>query len=227
MTDNQKTPNAPGERSGLAAAGGSLAAAIASSACCWLPLLLIAFGTSAGGVSAWFEQYRLYFLIGAGVLLAIGFYLVYRPAPACEPGSVCATPKPGLRRFNQITLWVAAVLVIGFAAFPKYIGALMDIVNDEPAVVLTSEDAQAVEQSSLFTFDIKGMTCAACAVTLKTELSRLPGVESVAVDYGAKSAVLTASDDTIIPGVIEAAKKHGYTATVSEATAQDVEPENP
>lgn len=188
MNDNPTTPTASSERTGLAAAGGSLVAAIASSACCWLPLLLIAFGASAGGVSAWFEQYRLHFLIGAGVLLAIGFYLVYRPAPACEPGSACAAPKTGLRRFNQVTLWIAAVLVVGFAAFPKYAGSLISAIDDPAEQRLVSNAGQ------ILTLSIEGMTCEACAVGLKDKLEKTPGVAGASVDYSAGTANVTLSN---------------------------------
>ncbi len=41
--------------------------ALLSPACCWLPLLLIAFGASAAGVSGFFETYRPY-LLGDGHL---------------------------------------------------------------------------------------------------------------------------------------------------------------
>ncbi len=50
------------ERAGLLAVGASVFSAILASACCWLPLLLVAFGTSAAGASAAFERVRPFFL---------------------------------------------------------------------------------------------------------------------------------------------------------------------
>ena len=41
---------------------GSVASALAASACCWLPLVLVAFGASTAGLSAAFERVRPWFL---------------------------------------------------------------------------------------------------------------------------------------------------------------------
>lgn len=46
------------EKGAFLATLGAVFTAIMGSACCWLPLLLIAFGFSAAGVGAFFEQYR-------------------------------------------------------------------------------------------------------------------------------------------------------------------------
>ena len=43
---------------GLLAQVGALASAIVASACCWLPLLLIAVGVSGSALSATFEAWR-------------------------------------------------------------------------------------------------------------------------------------------------------------------------
>ena len=82
---------------------GAVFTAIMGSACCWLPLLLIAFGFSAAGVGAFFEQYRPYFLTATFALLAVAWYFTYRttigrtwarllgrPAPAPAVEACCA-----------------------------------------------------------------------------------------------------------------------------------------
>lgn len=111
----------PAEKGALLATLGAACTAILGSACCWLPLLLIAFGFSAAGVGSFFEQYRPYFLTATFVLLGVAWYFTYRHAfrnawarlrggptarPAVEAccaseetpaaaGSCCATePKP-------------------------------------------------------------------------------------------------------------------------------------
>jgi copper chaperone CopZ len=86
---------------------GAVFTAIMGSACCWLPLLLIAFGFSAAGVGNFFEQYRPYFLTATFILLGIAWYFTYRatirrawahllgkrtPAPAVE--ACCAGEAP-------------------------------------------------------------------------------------------------------------------------------------
>ena len=52
----KETQDERGQKVGLWATGGAVISAILSSACCWLPFLLIAFGASAAGVSGFFEE---------------------------------------------------------------------------------------------------------------------------------------------------------------------------
>lgn len=92
------------ERGALLATLGAVFTAIMGTACCWLPLLLIAFGFSAAGIGSFFEQYRPYFLAATFALLAIAWYFTYRtnlhgvwarlrgkPAPVSAVESCCAT----------------------------------------------------------------------------------------------------------------------------------------
>lgn len=62
---------------------GSVFTAVVGSACCWLPLLLIAFGFSAAGVGSFFDQYRPLFLTATFALLGVAWYLTYR-TPLCR-----------------------------------------------------------------------------------------------------------------------------------------------
>lgn len=116
---------APRRNVGLWSAGGALLAAILSSACCWLPLALIAVGASAAGVAGFFAAYRVHLLIATAALLGTGFYYVYFRKPKCAPGDACAVPNPRLQRFNKIMLWIATAFVLIFAAFPNYVGYLL------------------------------------------------------------------------------------------------------
>lgn len=197
-------------RTGPLAAVGALLSAVASSACCWLPLLLLAFGASATGLSAWFEQYRLPFLIAAGLMLAFSFYSVYFRAQRCEPGSACATTKPAPRRVTKSMLWVTTVFVVGFAAFPRYVGALLP--GDAPATGAGS-DTRTV------TYSIEGMTCEACAVTLAQRLRGIDGILEASVSYSDRTAaVVFAFDAPEAPSqVAHAAGSLGYTVTRREA----------
>jgi copper chaperone CopZ len=68
------------DRGAFLATLGAVFTAILGTACCWLPLLLIAFGFSAAGVGSFFEQSRPYFLAVAFALLAVAWYFTYRGA---------------------------------------------------------------------------------------------------------------------------------------------------
>ena len=87
MNDINNETDISSEKAGMLAATGAVVTAILSSACCWLPLLLLAFGASAVGVSSWFEKYRLIFLGITALMLASGYYLVYFKAPTCSARS--------------------------------------------------------------------------------------------------------------------------------------------
>ncbi|MCH7557795.1 MAG: cation transporter [Planctomycetes bacterium] len=190
---------------GLWATAGAVLSAILSSACCWLPLLLIAFGASAAGVSGFFEAYRPYLLGATGLLLAGGFYLVYFRKERCEPGSTCAVPSPRLVRFNKVMLLVATVVVLLFALFPNYLGFLIGSDKDNsPVTALTGEG---------HLFRIEGMTCEGCAVNLQSHLVRVPGVTHAEVSYKSKTARLFFDTRVAPPSdskIQEAIKQAGY-----------------
>ena len=96
---------------------GSTLAALLASLCCLGPLVL---GGAGLGLVATFAPLRPYFLAVSGVLLAGGFYLVYRKpktAEACA-GETCA-PESRTRRMAKPLLWVAALAVAALAFFPS------------------------------------------------------------------------------------------------------------
>jgi copper chaperone CopZ len=194
------------DSAGLLSSGGAVVAAILASACCWLPLALIGLGASTVGVAGFFEAYRFYFLAATGVLLGAGFYFVYIRKPKCAPGSACAVPNPRLKRFNKITLWVAAAMVVLFASFPNYIGALLGGDDTGAAVAQAPSDVER-------TYAIQGMTCAGCVTHLNSVLRELPGVKSAEVSLEHDNAVVVfeagqENDDAIVQAVASA----GYAA---------------
>ena len=103
----------------LLAAIGGVGAAFASALCCAGPLLAVAAGVSAAGVTATFDPLRPYFLGGTAVFLGLGFFLLHREEEkACEPGKPCAEPQ--VRRRMKMMLWIATVVAIVFATYPRW-----------------------------------------------------------------------------------------------------------
>lgn len=185
--------------------GGALASAIIASACCWLPLLLIAFGISGGALAATFEAWRPIFLPVTFVLLGLAFYFTYRrpkvsaPAPggaAVEGASCCAVPAPEaagedccpsasakgftLRKVNKVMLWVVTVFVLAFAFFPNYVGYLIG----------NGGRLAARNDLDKFTVAIEGMTCEACSATIERALEAVPGVAAAEVSYDQRRAII-------------------------------------
>lgn len=200
------------QASGLLAIVGSVGAAVVASACCWLPLLLVAFGASAAGVSASFEKVRPLFLVVTVLLLGVGFYFVYFRKETCAPGTACAVPGPRLKRFNRCMLWVATVFVAAVALFPNYIG------------ILATEDNSIIESAdaSTMTFVVEGMTCEACSISLRKGLEDVEGVSSASVFYDEGKAVVRLDDTaTVAPeALIRVIERLGYTAKTTPALTE-------
>jgi len=205
-SDESSPPARPS--AGRLVVGGALLTAILSSACCWLPLVLLVFGASAAGVAGIFEQYRPLLLGVSVVLLTTGFYFVYVRKPECEPGSACAVPNPRLAKMNKAVLWVATLFVAIFALFPNYVGVVLGTGDQDP--VLTDEPYD-------LEFAVQGMTCEACAVTLRSELTKLQGVASAEVFYSLGQAKLRFESPGAGPAretIVKAVAEAGYTAVL-------------
>lgn len=165
--------------------GASVAAAIAASLCCILPILTAVTGLGVLAVGTRFEPWRPYFLGVTGLLLAGGFLMAYRDyKKECKPGSVCAT-RP-MTRWSFIALGIVAALVIGLAAFPYYSGAVTHaLVGNTPNNTVSSGVLATV------TFQVPDMDCPACAVVLAATFEKLPGVTDAKLDVDNRKAVVT------------------------------------
>lgn len=178
------------------AIAGALVAAVLSSACCWLPLTLLALGASAGGAGAVFESYRLPLLAITAVLLGASFYVVYFRKPTCAPGNACAAPNKKLMRFNRAMLWLATCFAATFALFPEYVSFLMasdDVVATAQATTAGAATASSTTWSEApaagtRVYTIEGMSCAGCTAHVEQELGKIAGVAAVTVSYEHKAA---------------------------------------
>jgi copper chaperone CopZ len=97
---------------------GVVFAAILASACCWLPLLLVAFGASALGFSAFFESARPWLMGLTAILLSLAIYLKVRPGrlagECCEAettADVDAKQPSVLRRIPWLLILVAGASI--------------------------------------------------------------------------------------------------------------------
>ncbi len=161
---------------------GSTLAALLASACCLGPLLLGGVGLGTAVVVT-FALLRPYFLALSAVLLAAGFYFVYRRPPAskaCE-GEVCA-PQGRPRRMAKRLLGLATVAVAALAFFPSYGSKLVGTSRSAaPSAGATIETAQ---------LKITGMDCEVCAGVIQRKLLESRGVVRAEVRYPAGSATV-------------------------------------
>ena len=106
--------------------GGALAA-IAASACCLGPLILVSLGIGGAWISnlTLLEPLRPAFIVAALVCMGLAYRKIYRgPAAAeCVPGSLCALPQTNVR--YRAMFWVVSVLVLIALAYP-YLVTFLD-----------------------------------------------------------------------------------------------------
>lgn len=106
-TEKRQVIGAAGGALGL----GALAAAVGS--CCGAPWAVALLGVSGAVALARLAFLLPYALIGAGALLAIAFWSVYRPARPRPDGTCTTTGRESLR----IIVWIATVLVAVLATY--------------------------------------------------------------------------------------------------------------
>lgn len=197
----------------IAWAGGILSAIVAS-ACCWLPLLLIATGVSGAAVSSAFETYRPPFIALTIVFLGAAFWFAYRPRKCSTSEGSCCPPTDAkvrtIQEFNRAILWVVTVIAIAFLFFPSYSGLLVSGGNS----LAGRDDLDTI------TVKIEGMTCESCAIGLENSLTKLNGVEAAEVSYENNQAVIGIPKGAEVPrsSVLNAIKAAGFTGQFANLT---------
>jgi len=92
-------------------AGGGVAAALAASTCCVLPLSLTAVGVSTAWLASLsaLAPFQLGFRLLAVLLLGAGFWMVYARPPISTASGVCAAAPS--RPLTKAALWLGLVLM--------------------------------------------------------------------------------------------------------------------
>ena len=171
-------------KTGVLATIGSIFLAIAASACCWLPMLLLATGVSAAGAGSFLGPLRPFLLGFAVVLLGIGLYVTYRPRRVeCGPDGSCSAPRqPWLQRIGRYGLWFSLLLVAASALMPRYAGGFRHA---------STNSLQSSIATDTLVLGVAGMSCAGCEPAIEEALSRVPGVVAAKVSYDTKHATVT------------------------------------
>ncbi|MEQ8651472.1 MAG: cation transporter [Kiloniellales bacterium] len=103
-------------------------------------------------------------------------------------------------------LIVVGLLAIGASDLP--------LIAAKSSPVLVSA-AQAAETEQTATFDVPGMTCALCPVTVRKAMEGVAGVKSVTVDFDARTATVVFDPaKTTIDAISAASANAGYLAVV-------------
>ncbi|GIX11804.1 heavy-metal-associated domain-containing protein [Elioraea sp.] len=81
----------------------------------------------------------------------------------------------------------------------------------------TTAEATATQTA---TFAVENMTCALCPVTVKKAMEQVKGVQSVAVDFGARTATVVFDPSaTSIEAIAAASTNAGYPAAIKGSGA--------
>lgn len=191
------------DKGGTWARVGAVTSAALASMCCILPLGFGALGISTSVVAGFFEPLRPWFLTLAALLLSAGFYFAFRRP---VEGEACATGTRTLSKLSKPALWTSTVLVIGLALFPSISGIAAG----------GNSELAATTDSKVVVLAIAGMTCEACAPSVRTALMDVPGVIDAAVSYEHQSAQVRIRSERPpdAASLLAAVKSAGYTAEV-------------
>lgn len=232
VADTTTPPEKPsGNKGGKIATVGTLVSAIMASACCWLPLVLLAVGVSGAGIAATLEEYRPYFMVITFGFLGAAFYYTYRPKKAAAVGEhdCCATkpaaaedccpPATGgfnMMTMNKVMLWGVTVMAVAFLFFPSYVGA-----------VIGGDGKTVTDNMNRAVFQVEGMTCEGCSAIVAEAIRTAPGVLAVEVNYKNGEAVVGAEICCPVPKdeILAALEQSGYKgAYLTSTEGTPVEP---
>ena len=213
----------------IVSASASIVAAMASSACCWGPLALIGLGISAGGMAGFFERWRPILAPVAIGMVTLSFILAYRRPRGCSGSGACCERPTRIQRVSRVMSWISAVLVLAFVLFPNYATGLMRRVSASRAPVTpisaggdaTGENGVGSSVSGAMVFDVKGMTCPACAAGLEGHLRSLPGLGDAQVDYESKTILVPNPGGNVAGQVAAAAEQRGFSASPRRSDPPD------
>ncbi len=195
--------NAPKDRRAGWGIAGAIGAAVAASACCTIPFLLVSAGVGGAWVSTLndLEPFRPFLIALAVGLLGFAAYRVYQQSRRLDCD--CVDEAVSLRT-RQMLLGIAAVLTLGLIASPQLLPA--------PSRGGLAQ-AQAVIPASIteVTLQLEGMTCAACATTVTTALNRVDGVVAAQVTDVPPRAVVRYDESVVsVDDLTNATTNAGY-----------------
>ena len=178
---------------------GAVAAAVAASACCLVPMALAVVGVSGAGLGSVLAPYRVFFLLGTAFALGVGFWMAYR-----RTKDECGCAVPRRRRGARVTLWITTVLAVGLAVYPLLLDGDARAGETNAAAAATSR------------LKISGMDCPECTEMIAKRVKQVPGVVSVSIDYETAIAMVRHDDRAgVLNASIAAVKAAGFRAEVA------------
>ena len=199
-----------GAKRGKAGPLGALAAVFAS-ACCGVPLLLIALGLGGLGFGSFLGKYHWYVAgAGAALLAAAWFVFLRERAKLHAAGSE-------IRRNARLTpalLAVATAAVIGFGGLNVVSALGLGTKAQEVAMAASNASGELAQ----VVLPVEGMTCITCEFSVERALGKLEGVlEAKASASEQKVLVRYRPGRVTFDQMVEAVDTTGYKAQLPDS----------
>ena len=171
--------------------------ALTASICCLGPIILIVFGLGWLGIGAVIGKYHWYFILGAILLLGIGWKSYFKEKKSCDTRG-CEMKDKGI---TKNILIIASVVVLIFSGLN-----ILTYASVSGSELSTQEGTQ-------LSIPVKGMTCISCEFAVNSAVKKLPGIYEVkASAKNQKALVSYDSEKTSLDEIIEAINKTGFKA---------------
>jgi copper chaperone CopZ len=181
--------------------------AVFASACCGLPLLLIALGLGGLGMGSFLGRYHWYFMsVGVALLGAAWFVFLREKHRLSAAGATIRN-----QQLATILLSIATAAVMGFGGLNLYSSFGLGDKADEVARAADGDFGQV----SQVVLPVEGMTCFTCEVAVEKALGKLDGVvEAKASASEGKVLVRYESGRVTFDQMVDAVNTTGYTASL-------------
>lgn len=193
---------------------GALGAAVAASACCTVPLLLVSMGVGGAWVSTLtaLESYRPLFIALALGLLGLAFYRSQRALRLAD----CDCDIETVPKSKSILMILGAFATIALVASPLLLGGPPDVAAANDILIVNSDDVREV------VLDIEGMTCAGCTTTVSKALLNTTGVIEATVTYEPSQAEIKYDKSRVtVDQLTRATRNAGYPSKVANSEAAE------
>ncbi|MBI2981913.1 MAG: heavy-metal-associated domain-containing protein [Deltaproteobacteria bacterium] len=174
-----------------------------ASACCGIPLLLIALGLGGLGFGVVVGKYHWYFTAGGIAVLLIAWgYFLREKRRACAAGSCIQGEKR-----TKAVLITATLVVLAFSGLNVY-STLVD-------KGITTASLSTSSATTSVILPIEGMTCVTCEKTVQGALKELPGIVNAKASAKTQNVLVEYQPGQVtFEQMVSAIKKTGYKATL-------------
>lgn len=188
----------------------ALSAAFAS-ACCGVPLILIAFGLGGLGLGSLLGAYHWHFTAAGALLLAVAWFVFLR-----ERANLASRGAEILNaRLIPALLAVATAAVLGFGGLN--VASALGV--GKKAREIREAGSGSFGELAQVVLPVKGMTCVTCEWAVQKALGKLEGVVEAQASASEQRVLVRYEPGSVtLEQMIEAVDKTGYDASMPDAS---------